>query len=244
MVEQHAELARLLDDIPYGGWSVESRCPGWSIADVVLHLAQTDEMAVASLDETFDEFAAAWIDDAQGATTIDDLAGLAVERERGAAPQEIHERWLAATGALAERYARSDLPQRVPWVAGTLAPRTLAVTRLSECWVHTNDIADAAGVDLEPTERLRHVARLSWRTLPYAFTRAGRELSGPVAFELVGPAGEVWEFQPDEPALTTIRGSGVELCEVATQRRDASGTSLTGEGPDADAVLALVRSFA
>ncbi len=64
--------------------------------------------------------------------------------------------------------------ERVTWVSGQLSLHTLTATRLSEAWIHTGDIASALGVDLAPTDRLRHIARLAWRTLPYAFDRAGR----------------------------------------------------------------------
>jgi uncharacterized protein (TIGR03084 family) len=132
----------------------------------------------------------------------------------------------------------------VPWVAGDLAVRTLATTRLAETWIHTGDVAHALGVDLAPTDRLRLIARLAWRTIPYAFGRDGRELHGPVAFHLRGPSGDAWDFDPDEPAVTTITGDAHELCLVAARRVDPSDTSLAGEGPDADAVLQLVRTYA
>jgi hypothetical protein len=99
-------------------------------------------------------------------------------------------------------------------------------------------------VTLEPAERLRHIARLAWRTLPYAFARAERTLSGPVSFELTGPSGSTWSFVPDEDVVTTIRGDGVELCLVAARRIDPGDTGLVGEGPDAAAVLELVRTYA
>ncbi len=47
---------------------------------------------------------------------------------------------------------------------------------------------------------LWHVARLAWRTVPYAFARSGRDAPGPVAFELRAPSGEDWEFVPDDRA--------------------------------------------
>ncbi len=137
-----------------------------------------------------------------------------------------------------------DHHERVTWVAGELSTQTLATTRLAETWIHTSDVADALGRMVEPTGHLRHVARLAWRTLPYAFARAGRPPPGPVAFQMLGPAAERWEFQPDEPATTTITGPGVELCLVATRRVAAASTALAGTGPDADAVLELVRTFA
>src|SRR5205823_1880386 len=106
----------------------------------------------------------------------------------------------------------ADPHERVTWVAGQLSVRTLATTRLAETWIHSGDVADALGRSLVPSDRLRHIARLAWRTLPYAFERAGRQLHGPVAFELRGPDGRAWEFAPDEEPATTIRGDGHELC--------------------------------
>jgi uncharacterized protein (TIGR03084 family) len=137
-----------------------------------------------------------------------------------------------------------NLSTRVNWVAGELSARTLVTTRLAETWIHTGDVADAFGVTLPATDRLRLIARLAWRTLPYAFSSAGRTMTGPVAFRLVAPDGGSWDFVPEEPPLTTITGPAVELCDVAARRVEASATSLRGEGPDSDDVLALVRTYA
>jgi hypothetical protein len=69
-------------------------------------------------------------------------------------------------------------------------------------------------------------------------------MAGPVAFHLVGPSGDTWDLVPDDPAVTTITGPAAELCAVADRRVDPTQTSLVGTGPDADAVLALVRTYA
>jgi len=69
-------------------------------------------------------------------------------------------------------------------------------------------------------------------------------MNGPVALDLIGPNGEQWRFDPDAPALTTIRGSAVEFCEVAARRVDLDSTDLVANGPDAAAVLRLVRTYA
>jgi hypothetical protein len=69
-------------------------------------------------------------------------------------------------------------------------------------------------------------------------------LTGPVAFELTGPSGGEWTFVPEEDPVTTIRGDGVELCLVAARRVDPDHVNLEGEGPDAAAVLELVRTYA
>ena len=249
LAAQHDELADLVADLDERAWAAPSRCPGWSVADVVLHLAQTDEMALASLDdrlpEHLDTLAAAW--SAGAASSVDDGAGLLVEAERGElGAEQVHRRWLDASAGVRRRLAERGDSERVQWVAGTLSVRTLATTRLAECWIHSGDVADGLGVELAPTDRLRLIARLAWRTLPYAFTRAGEEPPGPVAFELTGPSGDHWRFADDAAArsATTVRGTALDLCRVAGQRASADDTDLVATGPDADAVLALVRTFA
>jgi uncharacterized protein (TIGR03084 family) len=143
-----------------------------------------------------------------------------------------------------DELARRDPHERVQWVKSRMSVQTLAATRLSECWIHTGDVAEALGVVQQPSDRLEHVARLAWRTLPYAFARAGRELTGPVAFELQAPSGAAWIFRPDSAAATLIRGPGAELCLVAARRVAPDDTSLHATGPDARAVLDLVRTYA
>ena len=225
-------------------WERPSRCEGWSAADVVLHVAQTNEMAIASAEGRFADYLTEVGRMVGPATDVDDGADRMVARERGLSPAELRDRYATGAVTLLARFDAGDPHQRVEWVAGHLALRTLTITRLTETWIHTGDVADAVGVTLVPAARLRHIARLAWRTLPYAFQRAGQELHGPVAFELRGPDGEEWSFVPDEPAVTTIRGDGVELCNVAARRVDPKHTGLRGDGPDAAAVLDLVRTYA
>lgn len=244
LAAQHAELGGLLDGLDDTAWRRPTPCEGWTVADVVLHLAQTDELATASATGTFPAALARLTEGLGPARDVDDGAALMVERERGAEPGAIRERWARGTEELRGALAACDPGARVQWVAGEMSARTLATTRLAETWIHTGDVADALGVELAPTARLRHVARLAWRTIPYAFARAGRPAPGPVAFELAGPGGERWELRPDEPARTTIRGDAHELCRVAARRVAPDETGLAGEGPDAAAVLELVRTYA
>lgn len=242
--QQHTELADLLVSLQPEDWERPTRCPGWSVADVVLHLAQTDEMAVASLEGRIAGFMAQQLEGQPAATNVDDGAARMVERERGLTPTQLLERWTTASSAVDAMLSEADSHRRVTWVAGELSVRTLATTRLAECWIHTGDVAEAVGAELQPGERLRHVARLAWRTLPYAFAREGKQLSGPVAFELTGPGGEAWTFRPDAEPVTVVRGDGVELCLVAARRLDPSETGLTAEGADAEDVLRVVRTYA
>lgn len=242
LAEQQAELAGVLDGLDATGWAAPSRCEGWSVADVVLHLAQTNEMAIGSVQGRFAETAAALAGGIRPVGSIDEGADLMVARDRGAPVSAVHDRYRRSAEALCEGLLACDPRDRLTWVAGELAARTLATTRLAETWIHTGDVFHAFGRMPAPTDRLWHVARLAWRTLPYAFSRAGREMHGPVAFRLVGPDGSAWDFGDDAP--TVVRGDAVALCMVASRRLPADATLLRGEGPDAEAVLELVRTWA
>jgi uncharacterized protein (TIGR03084 family) len=241
---QHAELAGILASLDDDDWRRDTPCEGWTVTDVVLHLAQTDELAIGSVQGQFTDALDALAGDVGFADSIDAGADLMVARDRDQSIATIHARWELDTGTLGALFAACDPHDRVTWVAGELSVRTLATTRLAEAWIHTGDVAAAVGRVLAPTNRLRHVARLAWRTLPYAFARAGRELTGPVAFELRGPDGDEWSFRPDATAETVVRGDGVDLCMVAARRVDPRHTTLRGEGPDADGVLELIRTYA
>lgn len=244
LAKQQAELAGLLAPLSERDWQRPSPCEGWTVADVVLHLAQTDELALASVQGHFAEVMGELAAGMGSTGTVDDGAALMVERERGRPASVVRDRWQTGADALRDAFSACTPHERVTWVAGQLSARTLATTRLAETWIHTGDVADALGRTLAPTDRLRDVARLAWRTLPYAFARAGRELTGPVAFELRAPSGEAWDFVPDAEPLTVIRGEAVELCLVAARRVAPEHTALRGEGPDAQAVLELVRTYA
>ncbi len=244
VADQQAETGLLLDGLFDADWALPTRCEGWCISDVVLHLAQSDEMAIASLTGQWAGGGGDSTDGWAGGSSVDESVALMVERERGASSDDLFTRWMEAASGLLARLDEMDLSTRVHWVAGELAARSLATTRLAETWIHTGDVAEALGVELQPTDRLKLIARLAWRTLPYAFGSAGRTMAGPVALRLDSPSGEVWELLPDEPTVTTIIGPAAELCEVAARRTDPANTSLHGVGPDTDAVLALIRTYA
>jgi len=243
--EQQAELDGLISPVDPEVWARPSRCDGWSISDVVLHLAQTNEMALGSLQGRFGEVLTELTTGLPPSKDVDDGAGMMVDHQRGAPPAEVYARWKTGVDELRNSFWAADERDKVQWVAGNLSARTLCTTRLAETWIHTNDIAFGLGVTLPASARLNHIAFLAWRTLPYAFQRAGRTMTGPIQFDLIGASGAGVRMEPaDDEAQTIVRGTVLELCEVAGQRRNASDTSLTAEGPDAAAVLELVRTFA
>ena len=241
---QHHELDDLLAGRPDGDWALPSRCEGWTVADVMIHLAQSSEFAIASARDSFGEAIGGMMAGLGSPTSMDDAVEAMVAHDRDVPVSDVRARWEAAAAGQVAALRDRDPRDRVEWVMGEFSARTLAVTRLAEVWIHTGDVAWAFGITPEPTDRLRPIARLAWRTLPHAFQINGIEMTGPVAFHLTGPGGDTWDFEGDEPALTTITGSAAELCSVAARRLPASGTALQGTGPDAEAVLEVVRTWA
>jgi uncharacterized protein (TIGR03084 family) len=127
-------------------------------------------------------------------------------------------------------------------VTNDLPPTTLATTRLAEHWAHALDITGPLGIGYPDTGRLRHVAWLAVRTLPYAFAVAGQQ-GGAVRCELTAPDGQTWRLGPPE-AATVITGDAGAFCRVAARRLDPADAGLTATGPDAAAALRLVRTYA
>lgn len=238
---EQERLARILAGLEDGQWRQGSGAAGWSVADVMLHLAQTEELVVATV--TGDPVtvagaeSAGWV--AGGA--VDDTAERFV-REQRAGPGEVFARWETARRAALAALRGADPARAVPWVAAPLRPRTLATTRLAEHWAHGLDVTEPLGIALVDTDRLWHVAWLAHRTLPYAFALSG--LDPPeVRCELTGPGGDAWVFGP-AGAPTTVRGPAGDFCRVAARRLPPGRSSLEAEGAGADEVLTLVRTYA
>lgn len=55
LAAQQAALSGLLVGLDEPEWHRDSRCAGWTVADVVLHLAQTNELALGSITGRFAE---------------------------------------------------------------------------------------------------------------------------------------------------------------------------------------------
>jgi uncharacterized protein (TIGR03084 family) len=232
-----AETARLegiLGQLTEAQWLTESGASGWSVADVVLHLAQSEETVVAS---------ASGADPREGvAGTVDDWAARKVAAER-AAPAEVFARWKKARDAAADALRTADPQAPVHWVAGPVKPATLATTRLAEHWAHGLDITEPLGIDYPDTDRLRHIAWLAHRTLPYAFSRAG-EAPAAVRCSLTAPDGATaWTFGPDDTE-SGISGPAGAFCRVAAQRLAPEASGLQVTGPHGAAALRVVRTYA
>ncbi len=231
--ERLDDILRALDD---ESWLRASAAPGWSVADVVLHLAQSEEMVVASARSSVSD-----LREGTAGTSLDEIMGARVEAERDA-PDRVFERWRTARGTALSVLRGTEPGVRIAWATNPLSPATLATTRLAEHWAHALDISEPLGIRLEDTARLRHIAWLGHRTLPYAFTLAGMT-PGEVRCELIGPDGEQWDFGP-ESAPSRISGPAADFCRVGARRLAPDRSRLEASGPDGTSALALLRNYA
>jgi uncharacterized protein (TIGR03084 family) len=235
-VAEALRLQGILGLLTQAQWRADSGADGWSVADVVLHLAQSDEAVAASADGADQR------EDVGAAGTVDGWAARMVEAER-TTPDLVFARWREARDTAVEALRAADPQLPLPWVAGPMKPATLATTRLAEYWAHGLDITAPLGIDFADTDRLRHIAWLAHRTLPYALSRAG-EAPAAVRCSLTAP-DEVttWTFGPDE-ADSQIIGSAAAFCRVAAQRLDPADSGLRTVGPHGAAALRVVRTYA
>ena len=228
-----------LDDILSGldrpQWLAESAAEGWTVRDVVLHLAQSEEAVLASTAGT------SWETRLEPGITLDQVMDRLVQAER-AEPVLVFQRWCEARRGAVRALRAADPGQSLSWMAARLKPATLATTRLAEHWAHGLDITGPLGIAFPDTERLQHVAWLAHRSLTYAFALAG-EQTHEVRCELTAPDGAAWEYGPSD-ADSVITGPAGAFCRVAAQRLAPGESGLQATGPYGPAALGVLRTYA
>jgi uncharacterized protein (TIGR03084 family) len=240
LAAEHDRLEAILAGLSDADWMTESAAPGWSVADVVLHLAQTEDAVVATIGSSTGLVLPAL--DRQRPVSVDEAMAQWVAGER-AAPDVVFARWRRARRAAVDALRRADPHTRLAWAAAPLKPAVLATTRLAEHWAHALDIVGPLGIELPDTDRLRHIAWLAHRSLPYAFRVAGREPQD-LCCELTAPDGEaVWTYG-DPASPSRITGPVGAFCRVGAQRLAPEASGLSTSGPFAGIALQVLRNYA
>ena len=138
---EYDRIERILEHLDEGAWLTQSGALGWTVADVVLHLAQSEEAVVASTSGR---------SLLEGRTIVGDSVDEIMDnwvRAEGAAPDVIFTRWQTAKNASVKALREADPQQPLPWVAAPLKPKAMATTRLAEHWAHALDIVGPLGID-------------------------------------------------------------------------------------------------
>ena len=248
LVAEQQALDQFLQGIHERDWKRKTPAPGWTILDTISHLAHTEISAANAIagGRAFTDHAIP--------NDIDEWTARGVRQGQGKRYQEIIEWWRNGRASVVDALSKMDSRDRIPWVVTTMSAKTFATLRLMETWAHGLDIkatmADKIrtpeeGEDdpLADTPRLRHIAWLAHRMLPYAFSEAGEVFPDKgIRVELMGPQYARWLYGPED-AENVIKGLASEWCRVAVQRMNAANTSLRAFGPGAETALRVVRAY-
>jgi uncharacterized protein (TIGR03084 family) len=240
LVAETAWLDQVLGALATAQWRLATPAPGWTIADQVSHLAYFDEATLLSIRDPdlfrLDAEALA----GRGSDFPDQVA--AEYRHLGGA--ELLRWFRAARLALLDGYASADPDARLPWYGLDMGLASSVTARLMETWAHGQDIADTLGIERPATSRLRHVAHLGVRSLPYSYLVNGLpQPDAPIRVELAAPGGGQWTWGPDD-AADRVTGTALDFCLVVTQRRHRTDTGLVISGQTAGQWIAIAQAFA
>jgi uncharacterized protein (TIGR03084 family) len=239
LAAETAGVRKLIAGLQEAGWRTPTPAIGWTIADQISHLAYFDDAAVISATDA-ERFAAELMSDIEKGLTADDVA----ERFRGRSGQELLNWFDQSRQRLGEVFAALDPTVRVPWFGPPMSAASSVTARIMETWAHGQDIADALGVVREASPRLRHIAHIGVRALPFSYLANGRPVpTEPVRVELTWEDGEPWTWGPAD-AANRVTGQALDFCLLVTQRRHRADVAVEATGAVADSWLGIAQAFA
>src|SRR6266542_1333237 len=172
----HRRVGVLLAELPADAWArTVPATPAWTVAEVVSHLAEGDQAALASIQGRLEQD--------PSSLALDDWTAAGVAAHAGEPPEGRVARWEAAADALRWHLATMDAEAwraRVPWVVGPSAVRTVAQLRLQEAWVHGHDLGEAGewllggAVGERPAPDATPVLTIEAEPLAFVLRAAGR----------------------------------------------------------------------
>jgi uncharacterized protein (TIGR03084 family) len=236
---EQVALQSLLRDVEPSDWLRPTPAWQWDVRDSVSHLADTDELAIDTMRDGPRSLGRMVASHA----SAEDVTYEGVRRGRRRSGADVLAWWEAVSHEERATLRALDPATRVPWGLG-MRPPSFVTARLMETWAHGLDVYAALGVEPVDTPRLRHVAWIATRAVPYAFSVVARAPpSAPLRVELTLPDGTTWDTGPAD-AADRITGPAGEYCRVFVQRlRAADAPNLRAEGDAARAVLAVARAY-
>lgn len=230
----------LLDRLSPARWTLATPAPGWTVAHQIAHLLWTDRVALTSIT---DEAAFAEL----LVTAHENPAGFvdaAAEELAAGPPAALLADWRRTRNALHAALREVPDGRKLQWFGPPMSAASMATARLMETWAHGLDVADALGVTVAPSARLKSIAHLGVRTRDFAFGVHGlAPPAEPFRVELTAPDGGRWAWGPED-AAQRVSGSALDFCYLVTQRRPRARLDLAAEGPDAEQWLRIAQAFA
>ncbi|WP_043617845.1 TIGR03084 family metal-binding protein [Nonomuraea candida] len=233
------QLDRLVSGLDAADWNRPTPAPGWTIHDQIAHLTFIFRIATAAATDAkaFQAMTAGAQENFDGAVN----AALADYRDD--TPEVLLGKWRAQRSAVVEGLAAVPEGEVVPWLVNPLPPIVLACAGIMEQFAHGQDVADALGVRLERTDRLRHLVVFAVLTQDFGYLSRGLNPPGvPFRFEISGPSGESWAYGPED-ADNRISGPAEDFCLLVTRRRHRDDVAVTAVGAEADRWLDIAQAY-
>jgi uncharacterized protein (TIGR03084 family) len=225
-----------LDD---AGWSRQTPAPGWTVKHQIAHLSFV--LGIAGTAAAEPERFRAMIASTGG--NFDAAVNASFDDYLSDPPEVLLTRWRAERDSAIKALDAVPADALVPWLVRPLPPFVLACAGMMELFAHGQDIADALGVRVLRTDRIRYVAQFA--TMVWDFGYQARDLPIPdvqFRYELVAPSGEAWEFGPAD-AEQRITGPAVDFCLLATRRRHRDDLAVSAVGAEADHWLDIAQAY-
>ena len=233
-------LDALVARLPAERWTLATPAAGWTIAHQVGHLLWTDRVALMSITDeaAFGELVAA------ATATIDTFVDDAADDLAALSPTQLLADWRSTRHALHAALRTVPEGRKLLWFGPPMSAPSMATARLMETWAHGLDVADALGVQVPPSARLKSIAHLGVRTRDFAFTVHGlTPPAEPFRVDLTAPDGSLWSWGPED-APQRVSGSALDFCQLVTQRRPRAELDVTADGPEARKWLEIAQAFA
>lgn len=237
--EEYAALLGSLRSLPSGAWSAPTDCVGWTVRDIVAHLAGAAEES-ARMSVFARHYLGSMMKD-RGRALIDRVNDAQLADRRSASPEQlIDELQALAPRAVRGRerlpglLRRNSMPAAQGFLQGDTLGYLMDVIYTRDVWMHRVDIARATGTSMvESSAEAEVVAQVvrdlsrSWTGTAFMLVLTGR-VSGTWR---IGCAVE--DGSSDHGARITV--DAVELC------RTLSGRSEELRAEDGDAPADLVE---
>ena len=199
-------LDRYFADLADADWSRPSRCAGWSVRDVLAHLAASEDYNHASLEGSVGAFLAAWGE--KGATDLDSANEIGIRELDDRSTDELLAEWRVANAETRAKLRERD-GDNIDTSIGAYSARWQAFHLAFELAVHADDV----GVPVTADEA---AGRTAWEA---AFGRfALKELDK--GLELDGADGQ-----------TRVHGEGIDVELPDTVFVTAVAARLDPDGP-------------
>jgi uncharacterized protein (TIGR03083 family) len=200
-------------------WAAPSRCPGWSVKDVVAHMAALAHGVFTP-----------WMVKLMRTKDVERVNDADVEKRRSRPPVEVlgeYEKWSRRLAAVLPAAQRGPLA-RVPLKLGDLGRYPMFLIPSSLAFdTHTHlrhDIVPALDRPAPESDPQRMEAVVEWMLagLPQMCRQALSSMDRPLALTLEGPGGGSWTITP-RPG---------ELVEVSSGRTGEEAAHITGQATD------------